>query len=59
MSLPSAQFKLTNTGPDLFIDWTPAYFNVFAPRTLIDHGGQNRPGATSGLRDKGADEVDV
>lgn len=27
-------------------------------RTFIDHGGQSRPGETSGLRDKGADEVD-
>ena len=54
----SAAFKLTNTGTDNIINWTPTYFHVFAPRTFIDHGGQSRPGETSGLRDKGADEVD-
>ena len=54
----STQFKLANLGTDEIINFTPFYFNVMAPLTILDHGGQMRPTETSGIRDKGADEVD-
>ena len=63
-------FVLSSTDPDQFklfapvtqdeiVDFTPInFFNVIAPDTVVDHGNQSRPGALTGIRDKGADEVD-
>ena len=54
-----AQFKLFSPGPvDEIVDLTPTYFNVLSPESLQDYGAQVRPTETSGVRDKGADEVD-
>ncbi|MFK5954838.1 MAG: hypothetical protein QM477_00155 [Planctomycetota bacterium] len=53
------QFKiLAPLSQDEIIDFTPFYFNVVALETGVDHGNEQRPGAASGDRDKGADEVD-
>ncbi len=51
------QFFLAYSGPPSnIIDTTPQYFNVLSPESSDDFNLQGRPGALTGMNDKGADE---
>jgi len=51
------QFFLSSGATADYLNATPMYFNTYAPETHFDFAGNSRPGASTGLRDKGADEL--